>query len=122
LSLRAPSSESFAAGLALDILGDDGTAALAQELHDRGILNIHAEPALALPPVGFRRPGPTGFLPFLRLIRELASLEGRQLHHIADGESARQISQSIALRRFAEAFFTTIHEQPQRTSEFTQQK
>ena len=69
-----------------------------------------------------RHKRPTGRFSFGRLFRQLAPLEGRQLHHIADGESARQTSQSIALRCFAEAFLTTIHEQPQRTSEFTQQK
>jgi hypothetical protein len=63
-----------------------------------------------------------GFLPFRCLFRELAPLECSQLHHIADRESARQTSQSIALRRFAEAFFTRIHYNPNRTSESTQQK
>jgi hypothetical protein len=52
-------------------------------------------------------------LPFRCLFRELAPLECSQLQHIADRESARQTSQSIALRRFAEAFFTRIHVQPQ---------
>jgi len=61
----------------------------------------------------FRRPGPMGLLPFRCLFRELAPLECSQLHHIADRESARQTSQSIALRRFAEAFFTRIHVQLQ---------
>jgi hypothetical protein len=61
----------------------------------------------------FRRPGPMVFLPFRCLFCELAPLECSQLHHIADRESARQTSQSIALRRFAEAFFTRIHVQPQ---------
>ena len=61
----------------------------------------------------FRRPGPLAFLPFRCLLRELAPLECSQLHHIADRESACQTSQSIALRRFAEAFFTRIHVQPQ---------
>jgi hypothetical protein len=50
-----------------------------------------------------------GFLPFRCLLRELAPLECSQLHHIADRESARQTSQSIAIRRFVEAFFTRIH-------------
>jgi hypothetical protein len=50
-----------------------------------------------------------GFLPFRSLFRKLAPLECSQLHHIADHKGARQTSQSIALRRFAEAFFTRIH-------------
>jgi hypothetical protein len=61
----------------------------------------------------FRHPGPMGFLLLRCLFRELAPLECSQLHHIADRESARQTSQSIALRRVAEAFFTRIHVQPQ---------
>jgi hypothetical protein len=54
-----------------------------------------------------------GFLPFRCLFRELAPLECSQFHHIADWESARKTSQSIALRRFVEAFFTRIHVQLQ---------
>jgi hypothetical protein len=48
-------------------------------------------------------------LPFRSLLSQLAPMEGSHLHHVSGKEGACQPSQSLALRRFAEAFFTGFH-------------
>jgi hypothetical protein len=48
-------------------------------------------------------------LPFRSLLSQLAPMEGSHLHHVSGKEGACQPSQSLALSRFAEAFFTGFH-------------